>query len=159
MGRVIRIDVLGTPAPKGSARAFYNKRIGRAVLAQGSSKTGEKKIKAWSAAVADAVLHTLGDDYEPFVNTPLAVAIVFRLQRPKKHYRTGKHGGILRGDAPTMPALVPDVDKIARCTLDPLTGTVFDDDSRIVELMVRKTYAKPGDEGATILVREWSPTA
>jgi len=35
-------------------------------------------------------------------------------------------------------------------------GLVFDDDSRIVELVVRKVYAEPGREGARITVREWT---
>jgi hypothetical protein len=35
---------------------------------------------------------------------------------------------------------------------------VFDDDSRIVELVVRKIDATPGREGARITVELWKPT-
>jgi len=154
---VIRIDVLGTPAPKGSARAFVNKRTGRAILAPGGAKSTEIKIKNWNVAVREAALDALYLQPTPFFcDKPLAVAIVFRMRRPASHRH--KKTGQLRSDAPRMCATAPDVDKLARCTVDPLHDLVFDNDSRIVELLVRKEYAAPGREGATITVDMFADT-
>lgn len=144
---MIVIDVLGTPAPKGSNRAIL--RGGFAVMVPGSSDTGKLKIKSWEASVRVAAQ----DIARMFVQTPIAVAIVFRLARPGGHW--SKNGG-LRPSAPLRPSVKPDVDKLARATLDAMTGVVFDDDSRIVELALHKTYAEPGKEGARIVVKEWS---
>jgi Holliday junction resolvase RusA-like endonuclease len=80
----------------------------------------------------------------------IAVELIFRMARPAGHW--GKKG--LRPKAPYWPATKPDADKLARATLDSLTGILFDDDSRIVELSVLKRYAAPGQEGASITVRE-----
>jgi Holliday junction resolvase RusA-like endonuclease len=153
---MIVIDVLGSPAPKGNARAFVNKRTGRAVLSSFGSGTTEKRLRSWDALVREAAYEKKAEYYRAgsplFVDTPLAVGIVFRLSRPAGHY--AKKGG-LRPTARVAPTTKPDADKLARSTLDALHGTIFDDDSRIVELGVVKTYAEPGREGARIVVKEW----
>jgi Holliday junction resolvase RusA-like endonuclease len=164
---VIRIDVLGMPAPKGNARAFVNKKTGRAVLASFGSGDREKRLRSWDSSVRIAardvvaeIKQRMGADdgvaHGPaFIGVPLAVVIVFRMARPTGHWH--KKTGALLEKAPAVPATKPDVDKLARSTLDPLHDIVFDDDSRVVELMVRKEYAKPGYEGATIMVDAWRP--
>lgn len=145
----IVIDVLGTPAPKGSNRAMV--RGSRAVFVPGGSKVNQIALKSWDASVREEALDKLGPCLSPvFVERPLAVAITFRVSRPSGHW--GKHG--LKTSAPAFPAKKPDVDKLARATLDSLNGIVFDDDARIVRLVVIKEYAEPGREGATIRVWE-----
>lgn len=154
---MIVIEVLGTPAPKGSNRAIL--RGGRAQFVPGGSKVNQRKLKSWDVAVREAAID-LGREHENgslgprFVQVPLSVGIVFRMARPGSHW--AKRGGV-KPTAPIAPATKPDVDKLARSTLDSLTGIVFDDDSRIVELGVVKVYAEPGREGARIVVREWVP--
>ncbi|HZJ30733.1 MAG TPA: RusA family crossover junction endodeoxyribonuclease [Vicinamibacterales bacterium] len=64
----------------------------------------------------------------------------------------GKNAGKLAPSAPALPRGKPDIDKLARSTLDALSGIVFDDDARVASLELRKVYAAPGDEGATITV-------
>lgn len=157
---MIIIDVLGTPAPKGSQRAFVNKRTGRAILSSFGSGVGEKRLRSWDADVRTAALEAHGSrkhvaSAPMFVGKALAVALIFRMARPNGH-RNPKSGE-LRKSAPVRPSVKPDVDKLARATLDALTGIVFDDDSRIVELALHKTYAEPGREGARIVVKEWTP--
>lgn len=153
---MIVIDVLGTPAPKGNARAFVNKKTGRAILSSFGSGSREKRLRGWDAAVRDQARLVVGDASGPaFVQTPLAVAIVFRLTRPAGHWN--KKTGALKPSAALAPAVKPDADKLARSTLDPLHGIVFDDDSRIVELVVLKQFARPGEEGARIVIKEWRP--
>ena len=138
---MINIDVLGIPAPKGSGRAMNIG--GRARFIASSSGANAKKQAAWVRAIREAATGR-----QP-IDGPVCVAIAFRLPRPTGH-RTKR--GELRQSAPLHPAVAPDLDKLARCTLDALTGLAFDDDSRVIALVVSKQYAVPGREGASITV-------
>lgn len=158
---MIVLEVLGTPAPKGSGRAMLIG--GKARHVPSGSNANRDQLRSWDANVREAAQRaleappydTLPETVPLFVQAPLAVVIEFRLMRPAGHW--AKRGGLKPG-APPAPATKPDADKLARSTLDALHGAVFDDDSRIVELVVRKRYAAPGNEGARITVEEWRPT-
>lgn len=149
---MISIDVLGTPAPKGSSRAFYKAGMKHAVIV----KDNNDRQKSWESAVRERARDAVGDvTAPPYVNRPLVVSIVFRLKRPGGHYsKSGRNAGMLLPSAPSYPQTIPDIDKLARATLDALIGTVFDDDSRIARLQLSKVYARPGHEGAAIDVEE-----
>ena len=150
----VRIVVRGTPAPKGSARAFVNKYTGKAAFAPGGSRKNQQAVKSWSAEVREAAAEAVGHvEVPPFVDVPLRVTMIFRVRRPASHW--GKRG--LKPSAPPFPAQRPDVDKYARATADAMTGTVYDDDGRIVEKRLLKLYAAPGMEGATIVVEQREP--
>jgi Holliday junction resolvase RusA-like endonuclease len=142
---MITIDVIGTPAPKGSSRAIM--RGGHAVNVPGGSDVGRDKMRNWSNAVAHAASVAMGGA-GLLIGQPLEVAITFRVVRPQGHY--GRLG--LKPGAPKYPSVKPDLDKLVRCTLDPLEGVVFDGDSRIVVLRAAKVYAP--NPGATIHVSE-----
>jgi Holliday junction resolvase RusA-like endonuclease len=147
----VSIDVLGTPAPKGSNRAMV--RGGRAVFVPGGSKTNQDALQSWAGQCRLACLSFVSGQTAPlFTQVAVAVAITFRLKRPGGHW--AKAGG-LKSSAPAFPAVKPDLDKLVRSTLDALSGVVFDDDSRVVRTMSEKQYAQPGQEGATIRVWEW----
>lgn len=151
----VAITVKGTPAPKGSARAFYKAGMKRAVIVKDNSE----RQRSWDALVREAASAKVGDvEAPPFVDRPLKVTLVFHLARPSGHWGKGRNAGKLTPMAPTYPAKKPDADKLARSTLDCLTGIVFDDDARIADLHVQKVYAAPGAEGATIIVEELFPT-
>lgn len=146
---MIRIEVLGTPAPKGSSRAFVVPGTNRAVVAPSGSAANKKALKGWDAAVREAASAAVGPvAAPPFVETSLRVEITFRLARPSGQW--GRRG--LKPSAPKYPMTKPDLDKLARSTADSMKGIVYDDDSRIVEKVLRKLYADPGREGATIVV-------
>lgn len=146
---VIVIDVLGMPAAKGSPHSRVHNGV--VVMHEGA------KVKSWESLVreqARAALNMTSRFTGPrYVDVPLSVGITFRLTRPSGHW--GKKG--LKPSALPMPSKKPDIDKLTRATLDPMIGSIFDDDSRIVHLAVVKTYASPGDEGARIVVKEWKP--
>lgn len=143
------IHVLGRPYPKGSGRAIVLPKINRAVIVPGASDAGKKRLRDWAAAVRKAAQEIMqGQEHPIFQDEPMLVGIVFRMLRPANHY--GARG--LRPSAPPFPAKKPDLDKLVRSTLDPLSGTVYDDDSRIVDLRVRKVWAPLGEEGATIMI-------
>lgn len=153
---MIVLEVLGTPAPKGSSRPMLNRKTGKAFTFAGGSKVAEVKLGSWDANVRAAAAAAVGvgtaGSHIPFIEVALLVRVEFRLARPGGHW--AKHGGLKAGAA-IAPRGKPDIDKLARSTLDSLTGIVFDDDSRIVELIARKVYATPGNEGARITVEQW----
>lgn len=153
-GRRIQFSVIGTPAPKGSSRAMLSK-AGKAVNVPYGSTTNERAQKSWAVDVADCAYRAMRG--APMFNgVPLFVNLTFRVVRPTGH--AAKKGG-LRPSAPAYPTTKPDIDKVARCTLDAMTGIVFDDDSRIVSLAVHKVYAEEGQPpGASILVAERAST-
>ena len=149
---MITIDVLGTPAPKGSARAILVGGFAR--LIPGGSDANKRALQKWDTCVrGHARIAMTG--HALYEDTALAVSIVFYMVRPQNHFGTGKNTEALKLNAPISPTTKPDIDKLARATLDSLTGLVWDDDSRIVLLSVTKSYAEPAcgrHEGAHIEV-------
>lgn len=118
-----RIEVIGVAQPKGSTKAFVPKGWTRPVIT--SSNRG---LKDWENAIRAAVqAQCVGVFYEG----PVLVNIAFHLPRPK-----------------TLPKRVryhvkrPDLDKIVRGCLDPLTGLLWKDDSQVILIMASKHYAE-----------------
>ena len=154
-GVVLEFDVAGIPAPKGSARAMLIG--GRARLIASGSNANGKAMRLWATAVRTAALAAAKGTR--IANLPVGVGITFRLARPKGHI--GANGLPKRG-APVLPTVKPDLDKLARCTLDALVTTttrgeiligVLDDDSRIVSLGIMKRYAEDDEQpGAYISI-------
>lgn len=154
-------EVIGRPVPKGSATAFAfaDKITGkpRAVVTQGKGKQ-RSALAEYAANVREEAYRAIGrcgrgrelDGGPRFVGHALTVELEFRLARPKAHFRTGKKAHLLRDDAPARPEGTPDIDKLARSTLDALTGIVFDDDKRVARLVCDKFYAER--EGVRIRV-------
>jgi Holliday junction resolvase RusA-like endonuclease len=148
----VTIEVLGRPSPKGSMRAFVVGKVNpRAVITAGNDSVG---LKLWAGLVAEAARGAM-EGRRIYVDTPLIVNITFRMTRPTGH--VSKATGLILKSAPTWPAVKPDIDKLARSTLDALTGVVFDDDSRIVSLAATKIWAigsGVAPPGASIWVKE-----
>jgi crossover junction endodeoxyribonuclease RusA len=146
---------------------MLNSKTGKAFTFKGGSPQNAERLTTWDNNVRAAALSMVDaskwDFAPPFVDVPLRVSIDFRLTRPSGHWGKGNRAGQLAPKAPMHPRGKPDIDKLARSTLDSMTGIVFDDDSRIVWLNVTKMYASPGREGARILVEhmpnpeDWIP--
>lgn len=135
----VTILVHGIPAPQGSKRAVRNQSTGRIALVEMS-----KAVVPWRQDVALAALAVVNEvDGWPY-DGPVRLELEFWLPRPKGHYRTGRYADQLRLEAPAWPAGRPDVDKLARSTLDALTGVVVDDDAQCVSLTVVKRYLDRG---------------
>lgn len=135
----VTIVVQGLPAPQGSKRAYV--RGGRAMLVESSAQ-----VAPWRQDVRAATLATMGD--APPLAGPVRLSIRFLLPRPKGH--TGAHG--LLPSAPWTHTVRPDLDKLARSTLDALTGTLFRDDSQVHDLHVAKTWCDTdGDRPGAIM--------
>ena len=72
---------------------------------------------------------------------PVELRLVFKMPRPKSHYRTGKHAGELRPDAPHWHVSTPDGDNLEKAVKDALTGIVWRDDSQVCVTTKAKVYA------------------
>lgn len=142
--REVTFWVPGTPAPQGS-----KKYVGHRATRHGHSVPvlieSSAKVRPWRAAVAQvATLYSRG---LPPIDGPVRVRVDFALHRPV-----------------SLPARIvhmirkPDLDKLARSTLDALSGICYIDDNRVVDLHVTKAYAATNTAtGALITVSEGAP--
>lgn len=134
----LMLRVYGIPAAQGSKRGFV--RGGKVVMVEMSDRLRPWREAVWSA-VRTACPH--GVDV---LNEPVRVRGVFLFPRPKSHYRTVGGETVLKEDAPKWVAKTPDIDKIWRATLDPLTQiNVFRDDALVVDLAGVKVFAGEGE--------------
>ena len=83
----------------------------------------------------------------PLREGPLWLGVECIFERPKSHRR--KSG--LKPDAPEFPYAKGDCTNIAKGIEDALNGIGWLDDSQVVELAVRKRWAKPGEDPAAIV--------
>jgi Holliday junction resolvase RusA-like endonuclease len=84
-----------------------------------------KKVKPWREAVA---WQTKAKVTEP-MTTPVEIALVFHLPRPKTVNRK-------------WPSVKPDLDKLIRSTFDGLTtGGLYTDDALVIAVSASKQYA------------------
>ena len=116
--------VPGEPGPQGSKSFKGFSKQGKAILTESSAK-----VKPWRALVGRAASH----ECVP-IDGPVVVRLDFVLYRPKSTPKT----------KPTPPAIKKngDIDKLARSTLDGLTGYAYGDDSQVTKLIVTKRIAE-----------------
>ena len=126
MAEEIAFEVFGIPTPQGSKNVYR----GRLVEAQSA------KLKIWRQEVKDqAALAYTGE----LLEGPLRLDVIFFMPRPKT----------VKRDKPTVP---PDTDKLIRGVGDALTGTIFRDDSQLVEIYAEKRYADDRMPGAELKI-------
>lgn len=134
----LEFDVYGVPSPQGSKRAFV--RNGRANLVEVAGDA----LKDWRYAVTSQARRAMTEQaWQPLTDGPIEVDVLFYLPRPKSRPVDVWH------------ATRPDVDKLARSTLDALTAAeIWHDDCQVSVLWVRKRYAGGRDRpvGAMIAV-------
>lgn len=141
-------DVIGTPIPQGSQRAFNRKGGGRPIVTADNAKTRPwKDAITWAAQTAahKAELQTIRE--------PINVNVHFRFLRPTGHY--GARGTLLPS-APGRPKVKPDLDKLVRAVLDALTDAgVWFDDAQVVGISATKAYCDDLPPGVSIEL--WQP--
>lgn len=118
----VRITVIGIARPKGSTRAFMRPGMKFPIVT-----SDNKSVKGWEESVRAAIQQQAAGVF--FVG-PVTVRIRFELPKPKSMKR-----GI------TEHTKKPDVDKLARGSLDAMKGTLWADDSQVTDLHVTKHYA------------------
>lgn len=136
--------VPGVPVPKGSAKAFYIKKINRTVVTQ----TNAAKQKPWASLIA-----VKAEEAHVILSVSGAVRLnmTFLLPRPRSHYRSGANAALLKDSAPKFPVSKPDVDKLVRCVADALTEVAYRDDSQVTAIYAEKVYAV-ASEGAGVQI-------
>ena len=130
--------VPGIPRPGGSKTPFRNPKTGKPIVVDAS-----RKNKEWRSVVALTAFEAMKGK-EP-TRLPVILRVIFYMPRPKSHYRTGKHAGELKEDAPIFHTNTPDATKLMRSTEDALTGILWHDDAQVVAQMAVKKYGEsPG---------------
>lgn len=145
----VSLAVVGAPAPQGSKRTFTRTtRAGRSYT--NTVESSQVKVTAWRLAIAQAA-QSAGCAGRPLDGAVRAV-VSFYLPRPLSHYGRGRNAATLRPDAPQHPSGYPDVDKLARSTLDGLAGArVLANDSQVTQLHAGKFYADRGQPSGALI--------
>jgi Holliday junction resolvase RusA-like endonuclease len=94
---------------------------------------------------ADFLAQVLPHAPETPYDEPLIVDLSVYIPRPKYHYRTGKHAGELKENAPKYVDKKPDKDNYEKFVFDALNGIFWRDDAIIVSGRTTKYYSEvPG---------------
>lgn len=125
-------EVIGTPQPQGSTRAFMRKGARFPIVT-----SDNPKLKGWRRDVSDAAARAYRG---PVWSGPVRVVIAAYLPRPQS----------LRGHT-TPHVKKPDADKICRGVLDSLTGILYRDDSQVSQVKCTKQYAGVGESPRAVI--------
>lgn len=150
--RTLQFTVLGRPQQRGSKVAMTIGKKGGGYLTRASGKPivvckdSNKKSEGYMQEVRLAAKLALPSDWK-LLTGPIELSVVFYFARPKSHFRTGKHTGQLRDDAPVRHAQSPDLAKLVRCLEDSLKGIVWLDDKlvcryRMIDRQWTTTYER-----------------
>lgn len=131
-----RVD--GVAQSRGSKRPITAKGSRRGLLIDSNPKA-----KPWMEVVRVVARQAMRDAgyIEPF-NFALSMTMTIFRPRIKGHY--GTKG--LKPSAPAFPTTKPDVGKYARAIEDAMSGTVYVDDSYLVDSWPSKRWGEPGVE-------------
>lgn len=132
----IHLNVDGIPQPQGSKTRMPN-----GAMLEGKTPEARARFTSWREAIGNTARDWQAQNRQALIDGPVAIDITFRLPRPKSAPKHRKY-----------PDTRPDVDKLARAVLDPLTGVIFSDDCRVVDMNVRKRFAVDVPPGVTILI-------
>lgn len=131
--------IFGKAEPAGSKSAFVMPapcpscgkvvRAGRAIVTDANPKSAR-----WKKEVAEqAAMAYSGPKHAEAVEVTITVYVT----RPKRHFNSK---GLVKPNAPALPAVKPDVLKLARGIEDALTGIAYEDDALIVSEHIYKRY-------------------
>jgi Holliday junction resolvase RusA-like endonuclease len=129
---MFQLFIEGSPRPQGSKKAFAR---GKSIVLVEANK----ELPAWREHMT-RMLQLKQLEHDTAFTTAVNVALTFWLPRPKsvkRQYATGTY----------------DIDKLTRAVLDSITKAgVWRDDSDVVDLTVRKTYADTHEAGVLISI-------
>ena len=129
--------VPGTPAAKGSFKAFMPKGGRHPILTNDCKRT-----KPWEQRIALAI-HAAWP--HGLMRGGVSLSLYFTFARPQSHYGTGRNAGTLKPAAPHEMLKTPDVDKLERAVLDALKGVLYVDDKQVFRVRKLKLYGEtPG---------------
>lgn len=133
-GRPIDVYIEGKPIP------MPRPRLGRGIWFNPATRQLKEFSKKLQALLPeDGVVFPRGECLE--------VNLFFYIRRPNSDYDGNKRINALKpGRANPFETVKPDIDNLAKFTLDAMQGIVFHDDSQVVKLLV---YKLRGNEGGT----------
>ena len=142
----IAFSVVGTPAPKGSTRAFVVYKRGKGFRA--AVTNDNPQTRPWAAVVRNAAIvaraawvHHNGLGMAaillPAYSRPAAVRIELEFVLPRV--------AALPRRRIVPHTRRPDLDKLTRAIKDALTGVLYEDDSQVCALVATKRYALIGE--------------
>jgi crossover junction endodeoxyribonuclease RusA len=136
----MRFTVYVKPQPQGSSKAFVRGK--HAVITSDNTK-----LKPFRNEVTAVALNACRDESMTWPiagkHVPVSLALDFYFDRPPSIPR--KRSSMV---------VKPDIDKLARATLDALTGVLFADDAQVTELNVIKRYGSPERVEISVTVLE-----
>ena len=138
----LEFTVIGLPVGKGSKKAFaIPGRDGarpRAVIVDDNKDS----LKDWERTIrAEALLvrhRWVAEGRSLFLapGSTLTVHVLFLLPRPAS----------VSAKSRPLPGVKPDLDKLTRAAMDPLSKMLFNDDAQIVQFVTTKIYAPEGTQ-------------
>lgn len=133
----IEFFVQGQARPAGSKNGFALKKggvyTGRVAMADVSGEKG----KTWRQDVKEEARK----HFDRPTDKPVTLTVIFMMQRPKAHYRSGKYAQKLKPSAPTRHVQKPDTTKLTRSLEDALTGIAWVDDCQVYSIESSKLWA------------------
>ena len=129
----LKFFVEGIPATKGSHHAFLNRKTGVPIIVPNHNA----KMKAWASLVSSLASTYKEETKFPKLTDAIDVTLMFFLPRPQSHFKKDR---TVKPSAPRFIKTKPDIDKLARCVLDALTGILWVDDSQVISLELYKYY-------------------
>ncbi|WPR52783.1 RusA family crossover junction endodeoxyribonuclease [Streptomyces sp. S399] len=143
-GLALTVTVYGLPAPQGSKR-----HVGGGRMVESS-----RHVAPWREAVVWALREEIArhPGWRPLTG-PLDASMIFSFARPKGHFGTGRNAGALKASAPSRPAVMPDLSKLARSTEDAITtaGGYADDALLVGYRRLEKRYVTDHGRVADVL--------
>ena len=139
VNKAVRLVIPGDPIPQHRARACSRGKHA-AVYSDQAQQYADFKVKTLERYPGQPL------------DGPLEVILFFQIGRPKAHYGTGRNAGTLKASAPKFHTKTPDVDNLAKFTLDACNGgVIWKDDALVASLSAFKRYVEPGETPATII--------
>lgn len=141
----IAFHVAGTPAPKGSTKAFVVYKRGRF---QAAVTNDNPRTRPWAAVVRNAAIMARAA-WVHHNGLGMAAVLVPAYARPAA-VRLELEFVLPRVTALPKRRIVPhtskpDLDKLTRAALDALTGVLYEDDSQVCAIVATKRYAMVGE--------------
>jgi crossover junction endodeoxyribonuclease RusA len=133
-----RFRVDGIPGPKGAMSAFPIRKAGALTGKVVVTARSSGKVKEWTNRVLSVVREVA--EGRDLLTGPVSVTLRFYLPRPKSAPKSRR-----------FPDRAPDLDKLARLLLDAITGTLIEDDARVVYLQAIKQYVADGERPGAVV--------
>lgn len=139
--QTVSFTVYGIARPKGSHDPFLHPHTKQIVM-----RPASRGLRAWESAIRTEAQRLA--EQSVFFGGPVRLLVTFTFARPQSvSWKKRAH-----------MTVAPDLDKLARSILDPLTGILWRDDAQVTEIHARKVYGATNEASrADITLTELMP--